>query len=318
MRAYTLDDVLGPYRGYPKAIQQAILLAHTHPAFLVLTRGTRKVLCALLTRASKDNGMRGMKARVDRLAEEASVSTKTVQRALGALRELGWLALPDDEGRSEYGVFCSRSYHFTASLCELVRLPCTGQTSAEVTQETKMSDGAVYVDLTFKEDQRKISIEKSKGKPVDLPKELQDAAKEFCIKDTGIALLRGLAHREGHRLESIVAVARAYLRKSGATGHRAFRYLQAMASRPVQLVDYASRAAQAVRLAGESAVRESVQAMEARCRYKQFLGPGGVRVRVFDGTAEVFSNNRYKTVAGKDMEQIFARIRTGWLREVYA
>lgn len=315
MRAYTLEDILGPYRGYPKTIQQAILLAHTHPSFLVLTRSMRKVLCALLTRASKQDGMRALKARVDRLADEAGVSTKTVQRSLATFREFGWLALPDDTGRSEYGVFCSRAYHFTAALCRLVQLPSVEDGQQDIAQETKMSDGAVYVDLTFKEDQRRISLEKSKGKPVDLPEELREASKEFSIRETGMAMLRGIAHQAGHRLECVVAVARDFLRKAGATGHRAFRYLQVMASQPKARVDYAQRARQVAAQVEQAVEKEQGSPLDASYRYKKFVGPGGVQVRVFDGVAEVCIDGNYSTLAGKDLLKVFDRIRSGWLRE---
>jgi hypothetical protein len=316
VRAYTLEDILAPYRGYPKAIQQSILLAHTNPAFLVLTKSMRKVLCALLTRASVRNGRAPLKARTDRLAAEAGVSTKSVQRAIGAFCELGWMALPDTTRRAETGVFCSKTYSLTEALCRLIQLPTEEARGDDISPETKMSDGAVYVDLTFKEDQRKTSLEKSKGKPVQLPNELRAAASEFSIRETGIAALRGIAHQTGHRLESILAVARAYLRRTGAAGHRAFRYLQVMALRPKAEVDYDRRAAQLVRLACETQEKQAAKSLEVRCRYQQFVGPGGVRVRVFDGTAEVCINGQYQTVAGKDMAQIYERVRAGWLRPV--
>lgn len=288
----------------------------------------RKVLCAMLTRACKTDGAVPIKARIDRLAEEANVSTKTVQRAVQAFRELGWLALHDESGRSPYGVFCARLYHFTYAFCDLVRLPNAATAAKNASsknhpsemqmeaEETKLSDGAVYVDLTFKKDQQEISLKKNKGNPVDLPPELQDAAAEFNIRETGIAALRGIAHEAGHSLQTILTVARAYLLKAGVIGHRAYRYLETMASRPSSEVDYAARAQQTERISAEMAKRKEQLSMRARCRYKRFMGPGGVSVRFFDGLAEVIINGAVRTVTGPDLDQIFAKIESGWLKEI--
>jgi hypothetical protein len=68
VRPHTLEEIIQPHKKYPKTIQNAILLAHTQPTFLALTKCTRKVLYALLTRACQHDGGRPIKARIDRLA----------------------------------------------------------------------------------------------------------------------------------------------------------------------------------------------------------------------------------------------------------
>ncbi|MDB5795019.1 MAG: hypothetical protein JWR25_1398 [Noviherbaspirillum sp.] len=310
MRPYTLEDIIQPYKKYPKVIQNAILLAHTHPAFLALTRSTRKVLYALLTRASQHDGTLPIKARVDRLAAEAGVSEKTVQRAIASFREIGWLS--QAEHRSEFGLFSSRQYCFSPALCELVRLPLTRSTDASLPQETKMSAGAIYVDLTFKEDQRKISVQQFKGKPVDLPDTLRNASQQFAIRATGIAKLRGIARAAGHELEHIIAVARSYLEKAGATGNRAYRYLESMALRPA---DYAGRVLQNERLAAARTKANEEQSEAERCRNKRFTGPAGLVVRVFDNAAEMSRDGVYSTIPYADLPRVYAMVKAGILKE---
>jgi hypothetical protein len=312
VRPVTLEEVIQPYTKYPKIIQNAILLAHTHPAFLALTRSTRKVLYALLTRASQQDGTQPIKARVDRLAAEAGVSDKTVQRALSFFREIQWMEQVDR--RSEFGLFTHRLYRFTPALCDLVRLPVQRR-EGERPAETKMSDGAVYVDLTFKEDQRQISIRKHKGKPVELPPALEDAGTEFSIQPTGIAKLRGIARSAGHELEHIIAVAREYLQRAGATGNRAYRYLERMAGKPSQCIDYAARALQARRAAASQAQAVDARTLADRCRNKRFIGPAGLMVRVFENTAEAVQDGVYTSIPYADLHRVHALVQAGTLRE---
>ncbi len=122
MHIPTLEDIVRPYISYPATIRQALILVETHPSFKVLTRSYLKVLKALVSRISKRNGFEPVKARVDHLAEEANVSEKTVQRALAFLAKIEWVHSATD-GRSEYGLFCSREYQFSAELCALLEVP---------------------------------------------------------------------------------------------------------------------------------------------------------------------------------------------------
>ncbi|MDB5772826.1 MAG: hypothetical protein JWM42_3200 [Burkholderia sp.] len=313
MRPYTLEEVIQPYKKYPRTIQNAILLAHTHPAFLTLTKCTRKVLYALLTRACQHDGCRPIKARIDRLALEADVSDKTVQRAIAIFRKIGWVEQANR--RSEFGLFCSRQYQFSPALCALVRLPVAQQVGEIGPQETEMSDGAIYIDLTFKEDQRQISIKELKGKPVDLPDALQQASDEFLIRPTGIAKLRGIARSAGHELEHIVTVARQYMHRVSASGNRAYRYLESMAVKPAQLVNYQARASQVERLTVLETQAAHAKTLEGRCQNKRFVGPAGLVVRVFETGAELVQDGIYRTVPYADLPRIYALVEEGTLRE---
>jgi hypothetical protein len=245
VRPLTLEDLYQQYRKQPAIIRDAILRTNSHPTIInLVTRSTLRVLTRLVYRADKRNGMAPLRAKIENLAEEASCDPKTVRRAINALVELGWLALPDAVSRNEYGVFSTRSYHFTEAFCALVTLPYPGheQMSAEAIG-TEMSTGANKVDLSFKNDQRVIEKEtrKAQNQDVELTPELDQAAKEFGMNRTGVAQLRGLAHRAGYALEDIIDVGRDYLHKVKATKNRAHGYLRAMIARQS---DYAARAAQ--------------------------------------------------------------------------
>jgi hypothetical protein len=297
--------VLAPYAKYPKTIQQAIFRVETHPSFSVLTRSMRKVLKAFLTRASKKDGAEPVRARVDRLAEQAGVCNKTVQRTISRLRKLGWMKQMSD-GRSEYGVFTYREYQFTQELCDLVALPVPGE---EPSRGTDLSDGTIE-DLSFKKDQLEISKKNRKGK-IDLPPVLEEAAEVLEVQPTGICKLRGLAHKAGHQLEDIITCARSRLAKLKATGNRAYKYLKSMIERNS---DYASRAAQIGRV---EIVGTTGPLGEGRYRNCRYAGPDGMLVRVFDGIAEiVMGDRRVVMLAGAEMQQIYSRIESGVLRKI--
>jgi hypothetical protein len=309
VRAYTLEEVVQPYQHYPKIIQQAILRAHTHPTFLVLTKSMRKVLCALLTRASQKNGLQAIRARNDRLAEEADVSEKTVQRAVATFRQLGWLK-PLDSKRSEYGLFTTRQYSFTEALCALVELPfARAKTEDSCTQETEMSAGAVYVDLSYKKDLREISVKNRKDNPIHLPKDLVEIV-EMGVKETGVCKLRGLAHQAGYRLEDIFKLAKARLQTIGATGQRVYRYLLSMIEKQS---DYAGRAAQLERQGGQAKNLAVVKTDADEYRGKRFM-KAGKRVDIFadgDGAIAVLADGSFVTLTKSDMPRLYAEIKAG-------
>lgn len=317
MRPYTLDDILTPYRSYPTAIQQAILLAHTNPTFLALTRSTRKVLCALLTRASQRNGFLPVKARIDRLAEEAQVSEKTVQRALATLTSFGWVDVME-RARSEYGLYCSRLYRFTGALCDLVSLPYPGQEPQAAAEKTEMSDGAVYVDLSFKEDLREISLQKRKenpeANPITLPAELLPLV-EMGVKDTGVCKLRRLAREAGYRLEDIFTVAKRFLVQGKVQGGRAYRYLAALISRRS---DYAGRAQQCLREEHDQVRMMRAKSLEELCAGKTYRGKNGLILRFLsNGNIEAERDGKYLGVLSpEDRRTAYAKVESGELQEV--
>lgn len=306
----TVNDVLKPYVNYPKTIQQAILLVETHPSFSLLTKSGKKVLKCLLTRANQCNGELPIRARLDIVADTAEVSYKTVQRTMGLLKQIGWIS-PTSDGRTVWGGFTSFKYQFSAAFCDLVKLPTKETKTPDSSPETKMSDGAIYIDLSFKEDQQKISFENRNSKPITLPEELREI-ESFGVKETGICKLRGLAYQLGYKLEHIWAVAKLRCTELQLTGNRLYMYLQRMIQTPS---DYESRANQAIRLLESKSEQATIKERQAKYRYKNFIG-AGIKVRVFEDVAEVvMENGKVVLISGQALFEIYTDIENGKLRE---
>lgn len=306
----TINDVLKPYVNYPKTIQQAILLVETHPSFSLLTKSGKKVLKCLLTRANQSNGEIPIRARLDIVADTAEVSYKTVQRTMRFLKQIGWIS-PTSDGRTAWGGFTSFKYQFSAAFCDLVKLPTKEMKTPDSSLETKMSDGAIYIDLSFKEDQRKISFENRKSKPITLPEELREI-ESFGVKETGICKLRGLAYQLGYKLEHIWTVAKLRCTELQLTGNRLYMYLQRMIQTPS---DYESRANQAIRLLESKSEQATIKERQTKYRYKNFIG-AGIKVRVFEDVAEVvMENGKVVLISGQALLEIYKDIENGKLRE---
>lgn len=314
MPAITLDDVARPYLHLPTAVQTALMRVETHPTFRALTKGTLRVLKAMVSRASAANGSSIIKAKVSKLAEEAGVHYKTAQRALHTFREFKWV-LDATEGRSEYGVYESKRYVFTPALCELIHLPTKGKPNASAAQETEMSDGAIYVDLSLKKDLREISIKNREGQPPTLPAVVSNIPEETGMLETGVCKLLGVAREAGYKLEDVYLVAKPYLAKIGANAARSFRYLYAMLTNPKK-VDYAGKAAQERRKEEPDPVRQLADIARA-CRFKRYAHvSNGMCVRFFDGTAEVTRDRNCELYAGEQMRGLYKGIANGNLREI--
>ncbi|CUI05562.1 hypothetical protein BN2497_5901 [Janthinobacterium sp. CG23_2] len=248
------------------------------------------------------------------MADEARVSYKTVQRAMRTFREFEWV-LPVTEGRSEYGVFESKRYVFTPGLCKLIDLPTTSKPVPTVAQETEMSDGAIYVDLSLKKDLQEISIKNREGQPPTLPPTVTKIPKETGISATGVCKLLGIARRADYKLEDVYLIAKPYLEKIGTNAARCYRYLHAMLVNPKK-VDYAGKAAQE-RRNGDTDPAKALAAIAAHCRFKRYYHvSNGIRVRFFDGTAEVSRHGNCELYAGTQMQGLYKGIANGNLVEV--
>ena len=316
MYSPTIEDIVRPYLGYPQLIQKAIILVETNPRFIGLTRSMKSVLKTLLTRASQVNGTTQIRARLDTVAMQSNVSTKTVERTMKTLREAGWIKTVT-EGRSEWGVFESKRYQFTEILCEIVELPI-GKTKPKQEQETEMSDGAVYVDLTFKRNYQEILLEKRKenpeADPVTLPEELKPIA-ELGVSPKGVCKLRGLATSKGYKLHDIFVVAKQYIEKNKMSKNGVYRYLETLIGKTS---DYAARALQLIRMGGgkPDGVHQPAN-RAAKYAFKKFTAGKGVIIRIHDGTAEVTQDGQWiQTIAGKVMEEIYNKIESGRLKEI--
>lgn len=317
MYAPSVEDILKPYYRYPTIIQQAILLVETNPRFTGMTRSMKAVLKDLLTRVSQTNGMKPIKARLDLVAMKANVSDKTVERTIKALRNTGWMVAVT-EGRSEYGVFESKQYQFSAELCQYVGLPVK-EGKTVLTRETSLSDGAVYVDLTFKKDHLEILKKNRNENPeqnrITLPPELE-AIVEAGLTPKAVCKLRGLATAKGHKLADIFTVAKAQLIKTKAIGSksRLYRYLAAMIDKPS---NYAGRATQIER--SDVVTNKVERNANRRAKYanKRFILGNGTIVRIFDDMAEVLKDRQWVTnIVGRNMETLYDDIESGKLREI--
>lgn len=269
----TISALIAPYQHYPKAIQQAIVLADAHPSIThTLTKSFRAVLRALVTRCNRKDGCAPLMARVDHLADEAGVCEKTVQRAIAFLKRIGWLEQVGD-GRDDGGSFTFRSYRLLPALVALLRLPFT-------CQKTKMSDG-LYIDLSIKEDHPGISAkaeETPKPKtPIQLPQALEQAAQEFDVTPAGMCKLRGIAHKAGYQLEQVIAAVRAKVKAAGASGGRFYRYLTRTIERGG---DFAGRAAQEARIEAETAEKDATKARAAKHAGKRYKSTKGTIIEI--------------------------------------
>lgn len=132
------------------------------------------------------------------------------------------------------------------------------------------------------------------------------------MSPTGVCKLLGIARKEGHQLEHVYAVAKPYLAKIGTNAARSYRYLLAMLTNPKK-INYASQAAQQQRIAEV----DPMKAIALQCRYKRFVHvSNGMRVRFFDGTAEVLWNGVMETYVGAQMLGLYRGVIKGNLREV--
>jgi hypothetical protein len=300
----TAADLLQPYRRYPAVIQAAILAVDTRPEFINLTRAQKAVLRTLLTRAEAADGRKPIAVKYENASDECGVSVKTVARSVDLFIAARWLERAG-EARDEYGAFTYRQFRFTPALCDLVALPRRHRTS---------SSAPVNKDLNNKEDQPEIGAiapETPTPPAIDLPPELQALPTELDIKPTGIAKLRGIASRAGHRLADIVACARRQLEQLRLRGNRAFRYLEAMCGKTS---DYAARAADLAHQATEQAQVRRSRDRAAAYAGQQFRARSGELIRIFGHAAEVIRDGiSIGTMAGQQMARVWDDIEAGRL-----
>lgn len=309
MHAPTLQEVIEPYLHYPPVIQNALLRVETHPTFRVLTKGTLRVLKALVTRATATNGAIPIWARLDRVADEVGMHYKTVQRAMRTFSKIGWVRAVTD-GRSEWGVYESKEYQLSEALCVLVELPTA---NTKISQGAEMSDGP-NIDLNLKRDLREISQEKQAANPIDLPPAVKEIPAETGLLPSGVCKLMGIARQFGHKLEHAYAIARPYLKQHGTSPGRSYRYLLAMLTTPKQ-VDYATRAEQILRAAPDP--HEEMQDIARSSRYKRYRHISKpMHVQFFDGRAEVTIGNDRQEYFGPQLLGLYRGIAAGNLIEI--
>lgn len=203
---------------------------------------------------------------------------------------------------------------FAAKTTDQRNSASTGSKPENNESGTKMSIGT-YIDLSFKKDLRKIWEDKRQGNPIHLSVEMQRIAESCEIAPSGICKLQGMARAVGHRLEDVWAVAKTYVvERLALKKGRAFSYLHHMLLAPV---DYAKKADMIRVVAEQDVERNDLVSDRSRYAFKRYTGPNGMRVRVFDGSAEIMlGNGTIETRAGENMKYVYQAIKDGALKEI--
>ncbi|MET3135247.1 hypothetical protein AAKU55_005555 [Oxalobacteraceae bacterium GrIS 1.11] len=305
----TLEELMAPYAHLPMTVQDALLRLETHPAFRILSDTTHRILKALLTRADKRDGRKPITARNDRLAVEAYCSTKSVKRAIDQFYALGWLHAASD-GRDQNGKYSKREYLFGAGLIELVRLPVPCHLEQLRPDALGLPDNRTS-EPDFRAEQRMDAMANSDSAPrqIILPVELKAMAETHGISESGVCMLRGLAHKHGYRLQDVYGAIAHHMVTLGLRATRAFNYYRRCILNPKK-TDYAGKAAQMDRLA-----QDAVQGARKRSHAgKRFTGAGGIFVKIFDGWAEIVKGDgTISQVVGTDLAELYDQIERGQL-----
>ncbi|MEJ7804465.1 MAG: hypothetical protein WKG03_00880 [Telluria sp.] len=125
MTVLTYNDMLSAYGVYPAPIRPYLLRAETHPVLRPnFTKSGLRVFVDLLARAPIRDPERPIHVRVDVVARDFGVSTKTVGRVLRQLLTFGWLSpFQGTDGRNNEGKFKGRDFLITTELRTMVGLP---------------------------------------------------------------------------------------------------------------------------------------------------------------------------------------------------
>jgi len=329
----TYNDMLGAYAPYPAPIRPYLLRAETHPALnRLLTKSFMRVFIDILGRAPIANPLRALRLRIDVIAKNLDISTRTVDRALSFFKEQGWLSQDVRcDGRNRFGEFCTKEFILSTDLRNMLGLPTETTLPQTIDQEelsvdnsaseTKLSHGLYRVNKVFKKEasfqQGASSIKNQQTNLVSattsqppvtanpsastkqpkLPADLIEMAETLQITPHGICALMRLAKQANQRLQDVWRVKRDQLLNSGAKEGRAFCYLRHLLSTGE---DFAFRARNkviglfTVQEVRPAALIQKKEADDVRHYWnKKYVGENGLRVRIHEGgSAEVQSATR--------------------------
>lgn len=331
-----IADVLQAYAPYPAPIRPYLLKADTHPVLRSLfTRSGLLVLLDILGRAPVNNPERPVKLRVDKIAQTINRSEKTVQRVLNVLQSKEWLLRSTEhDGRNYRGRFCYREFLVGNELRQMLGLPTskTEMSDGEITfcelttelstksvdniaEKTEMSDGHRGVNKNRKEDLKEASFKKStsKEKTNGLPKDLILMQTELELSKGGVCALMALAAKCKKRLQDIWEVKKNTIRNAGVTQGRAFYYLKSL----ILSVDNFTNISNEKKNCFVDN-KNSKNATDFRqFWYKRYIGTDGLKVKIFDGTAEVEDAGRFRVVPTTHMGSIYEAIQIGKLKLIF-
>jgi predicted transcriptional regulator len=330
-----LKSTLDSYSAYPAPIRHHLLKAETNPLLKSLfPKSQMRVLIDILGRTPIRDSARAIKLRVDRTAENTSRSEKTVQRVLNALKSKNWITRSDDcDGRNYRGRFSGREFLIGNELREILGLPIEQEMSDgemnsvvkdslttelstnsvdKVVKKTEMSDGLGVNDL--KEVSLKEAFhEETEKQKTGLPQDLIPLQTELGLSKGGICKLMSLAKACGKRLQDIWLAKKSTILNAGVTAGRAFFYIKA--------IILASNNLKKVSLGKNFFPDGNISRQSKDFRqfwHKRFTGENGVRVKIFDGIAEVSgisgSLNDYRCVPSAQMQPIYEAILSGKLK----
>ncbi len=207
----------------------------------MLTKSFMRIVIDLLARAPIADPARSLNLRVDNVAADLDVSTKTVTRALNHLRKLGWLSRkPGTDGRNNRGEFACGEFVLGEELRAMLGLP-TLQPKAvadsrepepepveNTPKETEMSPGVYTVNKVFLKEAsfQKEASHKTSRKTPKIPADLTALNTELGIDLYGICALMRLANTVKQRLQDVWIARRDSIRSAGATGGRAYDYFE--------------------------------------------------------------------------------------------
>jgi predicted DNA-binding protein (UPF0251 family) len=227
MAIATFEDVCRAYENRPPLLREALARAYVHPEFRSLSRETLGVMLSLVARLSHFKPAMVFAARADRCAQEVGVSRKTFARAINRFIGAGWLTEAGG-GRTPSGRFGAFRYRFTQDFLALLGLD---EVRRKPTRTT-LSHGSLSIDVHLKEDHVPAATPTTPPAINPLPQDVQPLAARG-VHPLLVYRLMGMATRAGYRLGDVVAVALPYLQKIGATGWRAYRYLESMLTKGV-------------------------------------------------------------------------------------
>lgn len=193
--------------------------------------------------------------------------------------------------------------------------------------ETKMSDGPIMVNKVFS---KEASFKDAEGgKKTAVPHDLTPLHTELGISLLGICSLMRLAKDTNQRLQDIWHAKREVILNSGAKEGRAVQYFRwllqcgedfsyiARCKVPQALVATPQRSQDKHGNSQGDSQGIDLVAIAARCRYKKYVHVRtGMRVRFFDGTAEVSQDGHFSIYAGEQMTGLYRGVSKGNLRLV--
>lgn len=317
-------DNFSAYQAYPDFVRPFLVSLENHPVFQNnFTHWSKSVAIDILARIRINDASAPILLRMSNVARAIGVCTKTVQRVVNHLKELGWITQEGD-GRDDMGCFSFRKFIVSKEVREMMGI-CAKDLSTDFmdksiennnlsTKNIKMSNGlyGVNKNLLLKEaflkKDKKPKLSTKRGIPGDLI-EMQEILE---LDKGGVCTLMTLCKARKKRLQDVWEYMKQRILDAGVKAGRAFRYIEKLISSYdvwQKVSDWQEKIFPKDKVLKEDDNR--------RYWHKRFRHEKGFIVKTYDGIAEVISSrDNVRTVAGEGMEQIYRDIKLGILTEV--